>query len=236
MKNFGDYTYFVYIGNNKSYGFQTYNDPKTGLSKGFIVGRDSKGNPIYKKWRFNNDSMRQIRVGKDEQDVDGQNAIEFLRNSPECMGNPNGHYVEGSQVLTYFKELNEGKDAAEAVKVRKDMLTVQNAVLALKGEKLRNFAANIGVFNDDDNILVHRALDFASNYPTRALEFLEDPSSDVKALVKKALRNQVFSLDGKQIKWEGKLIGADEDDAVSSLLKDEKLKKAIEINLAKFGG
>lgn len=241
MKNFGDYTYFVYIGNNKSYGFMTYNDQRTGLGTGFVTGKDDKGRPIYKKWRFNNDSMRQIRIGKDEVDLEGKNAIEFLRSSPECMASPNGHYVQDDkgakkQVLVYFKELNEAKDAKEAVESRMKNIDAISKVTKLKGEKLRDFAAIIGVFSDEDDILMHRVMDYASNFPTKTLELLEDSTSDVKALVKKALKSQVFVEDGKQIKWEGKLIGADESEAISTILKDDKLRKAIELHLAKFGG
>lgn len=236
MKNFGDYTYFIYIANNKSYGFATYRDPKTGLTRGFRIGKDDKGQPIYKKWRFNNDSMRIVRIGKDEVDLDGQNAIEFLRNSPECKGSPNGAYVGDSQVLVYFKEMNEAQDAKNAVDTRKLSIEAQNEALKLKGNDLVDFAAIIGVFNADPDIMTHRVLDYASNFPQKMLEYVGDPSRKVKALLQRALNAGVFNIDGKQVKWEGKIIGADEDDAVSTLLKDEKLKKAIELNLSKFGG
>jgi len=236
MKNFGDFTYFVYIGNNKSYGFMTYRDGRTGLTKGFIIGKDAKGNPIYKKWRFNNDSMRQIRVHKDEVDLEGQNAIEFLRNSPECMGSENGSFVNGEQVLVYFKELNQAKDAELALESRELSWKAQGAALALKGEELFDFAALIGVFTKDAAIARHRVVDYASNFPKKMLEYVDDPARKVKALIKKAINSSVFQVDGKQIKWEGKLIGADEDEAVTNVLKDEKLKKAVELNLAKFGG
>lgn len=235
MKNFGDYTYFIYVGGNKRYGFSTYRGDD-GNTVGYIVGKDNHGNPIYKKWSFNYDSMRQIRVHKDEKDLTGRSAIEFLRNSPECLGSKNGHIVNESQVLVYFKELNEEKDASDAVATRKLVIDAQKAALDLKGQDLIDFAAIIGIFNVGEEIMTHRVLDYASNFPNKMLDFVNDPSRKVKALIKRALNSQVFSLDGRQIKWEGKLIGADEDEAVSTLLKDEKLKKAVELNLSKFGG
>ncbi len=236
MKNFGDYTYFVYLGNNKRYGFMTYRDPITGQTKGYVIGKDDKGQPIYKRWSFNYDSQRQIRVHKEEKDINGQSAIEFLRNSPECMDSPNAHMVNGTQVLAYFKELNQAKDAALALESRELAIKAQSMALNMKGVTLIDFAAIIGVFSPDEETLRLRVLDFASNYPKKFLEMVDDPSQKAKALLKKAINASVFSLDGKQIKWEGKLIGADEDDAVSNLLKDDKLRKAIELNLAKFGG
>ena len=90
MKNFGDYVYFIYLGNNKTYGFMTYTDPTTGNQRGYRVGSDDKGRPIFKKWRFNNDSMRIVRVGTGEIDLDGKSAVDFLRNSPECKGSKSG--------------------------------------------------------------------------------------------------------------------------------------------------
>jgi hypothetical protein len=236
MRNFEDYVHFVYLGNNVRYGFMTYRDPITGNTKGYVMGKDEKGQPIYRKWRFNYDSQRQIRVHKEETDINGQSAIEFLRNSPECLGGPNGHMVNGTQVLAYFKEVNEGKDAAIALESREISLRAQTHAIGLKGQELIDIGAVIGLFDKDEEKLRLRVLDYASNYPTKFLELVEDPSKKVKALVKKAINSQVFSKDGKQIKWETKMIGADEDDAVSNLLKDEKLRKAIELNLAKFGG
>lgn len=237
MKNFGDYVYFSYLGNNPKYGFFTYNDAKTGLNVGYVIGYDAKGQPIYKKWRFNLDSMRQVRVGPEEQDKTGMKAVDFLRNSPECFGSPSGSIGEdGKQIGFYFKEVKDGEDAANALNVRKISIDAQNAVLELKGEKLKDFCALIPIFSKDESILAMKALDYASNYPTKTLEMLKDPARDVKALVEKAIDSGVFNVDGKQIKWETKLIGADKEDAIVTLLKDEKLRKAVQLNLDKFGG
>ena len=236
MKKFEDYTYFVYMGNNVRYGFSTYRDPISGGTIGYVVGKDDKGNPIYKKWRFNFDSQRQIRVHNSEKDLNGLSAVEFLRNSPECIGGPNGVKVDGIQVLGYFKEVNEGKDAEFALEARELVLKAQNEAMALKGQKLVDVGAVLGLFVKDEGSLRLRVLDYASNYPKKFLELMGDDTQPVKSLLNKAINAKVFSRDGRQIKWEGKLIGADEEDAVSTLLKDDKLRKAIEMNLAKFGG
>lgn len=236
MKKFDDYVYFVYIGNNVRYGFSTYTDPITGQTRGYVVGKDDKGNPIYKNFSFNFDSQKQIRVHKSEVDLNGQSKLDFLRNSPECMGSPNGTFVNGSQVLAYFKEVNDAKDASIALESRETAIKAQSTAIGLKGTALSDLAAIIGIFSDEEETLRLKVLDYASNYPTKFLSLMEDPSVKVKALLKRAINANVFSVDGKQIKWEGKLIGADEDDALSNLLKDDKLRKAIELNLSKFGG
>lgn len=236
MKNFGDYTYFVYLGNNKRYGFQTYKDPVTGQTIGYVIGKDDKGHPIYKRWSFNFDSQRQIRVGKEEKDLNGRLAVDFLRNSPECYGSPNGYIDNGVQVFAYFKEVNAAKDAEVALESRTVSIKAQSHALNLKGQALIDLAAVIGIFHNDEEVLRMKVLDYASNFPKKYLELIDDPSQKVKALLQKALNAGVFNKDGRQIKWENKLIGADEDEAISTLMKDEKLKKAIETNLAKFGG
>jgi hypothetical protein len=240
LPNFNDYAYFVYLGNNKTYGFRNYTDPSTGLECGYVTGFDKHGSPVYKEWVFDNDSRRQIRVGINEIDKEKKKAIDFLRNCPECFGSPNGRYVIGAngeqkQVLAYFKEINETADAEKALASRKISIDAQKKALELKGAELVEMASFVNVFNSDEGILMVKVLDFAHNRPADFLAIYDDPARKVKALLNKALHASVLSKDGQMIKWEGKVIGADFDDAVSNLMKDEKLKKAIELNLSKFG-
>lgn len=236
--NFGNYVYFVYTGTNKRYSFSTYTDKETGNTMGYRIGTDKNGEPKYKTWDFNYDSKFNVRVNIHEKDLDGKSAVEFLKNAPDCEGSKNGHYdpSSGQQYLTYFKEANEEKDAEKIVDARLLVVEAMSAAAALKGKELDEFAAIIGVFGDKPKIKVQRVLDFASNYPKKMLELINDPTRSVKALVERAINAGVFSQDGKIIKWENKTIGADKDEAISNVLKDEKLRKAIELNLAKFGG
>ena len=236
MKNFGNYAYFYFLGGNPSYSFRSYNDPNTGMEVGYVTGYDKNKQPIYKSWYFDNGSKRQIRVSKEEIDLTGRSAIEFLRNSPECYKSTNGAYdYNGKQLGAYFKEIDEDKDAVDAVSTRAIVVDAQAKALKLKGQKLTDVASYIGVFSDKDAIKVHRVLDYASNFPDKFLALVDDPSLEIKSLVKKALNDGIFKQDGKMIKWEGKTIGADEDDAVSALLKDAKLLDAVKVHLQKFG-
>lgn len=235
MKSFDNFVYFLYVGNNPNYSFRTYVDPDSGMERGYLVGKTDKGLPLYKEWYFNYSSKRQIRVSKEEKDLNGQLAVDFLRNSPEYYGNQNGHYVDGKQVLFLFTEINEEKTAKEAVATRARVFMAQKRAYDLKGQQLKDIASIIGVFSDNEAILQHRVLDFASNFPDRFMSLVEDKTIEIRALVKKAINDHVFTVDGKIIKWEGKVIGADEDDAVANLIKEPKLKDIIEINLKKFG-
>jgi hypothetical protein len=236
QSKFNDYIYFVYMGNNASYGFMTYTDHVTGKSIGYVEGYTSNNQPIYKKWKWNNDSFRIVRVGKQQQDLTGQLASEFLRNSPGCKDSPNGTYVNGVQYDHYIKEIKEEADAEKAIEARVKYADALTKALALKGRDLVDVAAILGVHNQKPSVTKYKVVDYASNYPDKFIQLLEDPAIKVRSLVRRAVDGNVFKKDGPMIMWEDKLIGADEDAAVSAILKDEKLRKAVETNLAKFGG
>jgi hypothetical protein len=235
MKNFGDYVYFIYVGNNPRYSFRTYTDPDTGAVAGYVIGYDKNREPIYKEWYFDYSGKRQIRVGANEVDKEGKKAIDFLRRSPECHKSENGHYLEGAQVLVMFREIDDEADAQTAVDTRAVVIEAQAKALKLKGQELKDIAAIIGVFSDSEAVLTHRVLDFAANYAERFLKLTNDPALKIRSLVKRAVNAGVFKVDGKMIRWETKTVGADEDDAVSNLMKDETLQKAVKTNLEKFG-
>lgn len=241
IKDFGKYVWFSYIGSNNHYSFSTYQDSETGQIVGYVMGYDKHGNPIYKNWEFNADSRTQIRVSETEHDKSPEKklAVEFLRRSPECAGSVNGYYqlngADKKQLLVYFTEVNEKKTAEDAVSARKLVIDAQKAALDLKGIELEEMAAVIGVFESEPSLMTHKVLDYSSNYPKKFLELLGDPKRKVLATIRRGINASVLTEDGKMIKWEGKLIGADEDEAVSNLLKDDKLRKAIELNIQKFG-
>lgn len=235
MKQFGDYTYFLYVGNNPNYSFRNYVDPLTGQERGYVVGFDKNGQPLYKEWFFNYSSKRQIRVSNSEVDLKGQKAVDFLRSSPEFYGNKNGHYVDDRQVLFMFKEINEEAEAAAAVDARMVTVNAQAKAGALKGQELQDVAAIIGVFSPSESVRKHRVLDFAANFPDKFLALVDDPLLKIRSLIRKGINDNVLKVTGRVISWEGQQIGADEDDAVSTLSKDAKLKSAIELNLKKFG-
>ncbi len=238
IKNYGDYVYFCYVGNNASYGFRSYVDPMTGMECGYVVGYNKHGEPILKNWEFDNVTKRQIRVHVNEKDKSNEkkSAVEFLRNSPECFKSVNGKYVDdGKQVAFLFREITAEADAKDAVATRRVVIEAQKKALDLTGAELEEIAQIIGVHVSSEALRSQKVLDFSANDPIRFMALLDDPSRPVKALIKKALNDSVFKLSGRMILWEGKQIGADEDDAVATLLKDEKLLKAVKLNLEKFG-
>lgn len=229
MKNYSEYVFFIFDPTkiNTSFGFRTYND-KRHNECGYVVGQDSKGAPIYKKWKFDQDSKRMIRVHVDEMDRNGQKAIDFLKNSPECYGSPNGTYLtDGKQVGYYFKELNEEGDASIAAEILINKASAITKAANVKGQDFVDLCAMISVFNKPESVMRHKLIDFAQNYPDKFLAVYEDPSRKVRSIVRRAVEANVFIKDGPIIKWENKIIGSDEDTAVGLLLRDESLMNTV---------
>lgn len=234
--NYGDFHYFYYLGNNRHYGFATYRDPVTGRQRGYVEAIDKNGQPVYKYWHFNMDSLRIKRVGKLEKDLNGQLAVDFLRDAPSCYKSKNGEFVADKQVNFFYKEVDEAGDARDVVKTRKLGIDAQSAAVNLSGQELIDIATLIGVFSEKDDILTHRVLDFASNQPTKFLEMIKDPTVKVRSLIRRCVNANVFKEDGPMITWETKIIGIDENEAVANLMKDAKLLEAAKASLARFGG
>lgn len=230
MQSYDDYVFFIFDPTrmNKKFGFRTYNDKKNNEC-GYVMGVDKDGSPLYKKWSFDRDSRRTIRVHKDEVDKNGQKAVDFLRNSPECAGSPNGTYLaNGTQIDHYFKEVDDTKDAKKAL----DILLVKSSAItkaaSIKGQDLIDVCAMIGVMNKPEEVMRFKLMDYAQNFPEKLLGLVEDPTRKVRSLIRRGIEASVFVKDGPMIKWEGKIIGADEDNAVANLLKDKALLDTVD--------
>lgn len=212
---------------NKRFGFRTYTDNR-GNIVGYEIGKDKTGQPIHKKWKWERDTKRTVRVHVEEHDRNDQKAVDFLRNSPECYGSPNGTYLaDGTQIDYFFKEVTEEGDAEKASKallIKAEALTKASNV---KGQDFIDLCAMIGVFNKPESVMRHRLLDYAQNYSEEFLKLVDDPTRKTRSLVRRALDANVFIKDGPIIKWENKVIGSDEDTAVANLLSDEILRTTV---------
>lgn len=232
MANQGDYVIFQFTQTNNVFGFRTYNN-ELGQTTGFIDGKDKNGQPIFHRWKFDRD-IRKISVHKDKTDLEGKSAVEFLRNSPNCKGSPNGTYtVEGDQLDVYFEEVNEEKAAAQGIEFETLRLDAQNAALKVKGQDFIDLCALIGMFGKPEKVMRFALIEYAKNKPQSFMDIYGDPTRQLKSLIRRAVKTNVFNADGKMLTWEGKLIGTDEDDAVATLKKDENLLKAVKANVDK---
>jgi hypothetical protein len=234
MASHGDYVVFQFTSpNNRSFSFRTYNNDK-GQSIGFIEGYDKDNRPIYRRWKFDQD-VRKISVHKDKTDLNGLNAVEFLRNSPNCVGSPSGSYSpDGDQIDVYFEEVNTAKAAEKGIAIELLLLEAQNAAVKVKGQDFTDLCALIGVFDKDEAIMKYSLIGYAKSQPESFLQMYKDPIRQLKSVIRRAVHEGVFTKTNRMIKWENELIGVDEDEAVEKLRKDEALLKAVKANLDKL--
>jgi hypothetical protein len=234
MANHGDYVNFIFVApKNRSFSFRTYNNEK-GQTVGFAEGFDKDNRPLFRRWKFDQDT-RMIRVHKGKEDEKGVNAVQFLKNSPNCQGSVNGTYLpDGTQLEVYFKEMNEEKDAKAGLEIELLRLEAQNAALKVKGQDFIDLCALIGVFNKDESVMRFSLIDYAKNKPESFLDIYKDPIRQLKSLVRRAVHENVFQKDGRMYLWENTLIGSDEDEAVQKLKMDDNLLKAVKTHLEKL--
>lgn len=236
MANQSDYIVFLFTSPlNRSYGFKTYTN-ELGQAIGFMDGKDSKGQPIYHRWKFDQDGQRTIRVHKNKTDVseNALNAADFLRKSPNCLGSPNGSYTpDGIQVDVYFKEMNDEKDAKAGLDAEISRIEAQNLALKVKGQDFVDLCALIGVFDRDESIMRFSLVDFAKNKPEKFTELYNDPVRQIKSVIRRGVSTGIITKEGRMLTWENQLLGVDEDDAVRELKTKEALYKALRAHLDK---
>lgn len=217
-----NYVYFVskrYYGSR--YGFTTYSD----LDGNIRMITDKKGKDgeyIPRKFSFSRKD-RVMRIPKKQKDILGNSVVDFLREHPECEGSPNNL---GQQ--TMFKELNENKDASDAISAKSLRLEAEQKAFSLEGEELIDVGALLGLFSNKETVLKHKVLEYAGNAPDIFLSVYDQADRKTRALVKKGVTAGILTKKGTMISWESSVIGHDEDSAVAMLVKDSKLANSLE--------
>jgi hypothetical protein len=236
MANPNDYVRFIFTSpSNRSYGFKTYTNAH-GEEVGFLVGRSKDGTPIYHRWKWDQDGARTLSVHKAKTDVSAEklNAVEFLRNCPNCKGSPMGAYGhDGVQLDYYFAEVNDEKTAQEALDSEMEKLEAQNIAMKVKGQEYVDLCALIGLFNKEDAIMRYGLVDFARTTPVKFMEMYNDPIRQIKSLIRRGISSKVIEKRGEMLTWEKTLLGVNEEDAVAKLKMDDQLYKALKVNVDK---
>jgi hypothetical protein len=134
-----------------------------------------------------------------------------------------------------FKKVDENKDAKEVVSVKANRIKAESEALNLidRPEKLAEIAQLLGVFKDDTDQQHRAVLEFAGQHPDRFMEMLDAPDSEIKALVLKGVNAGTLRQTGKVISWDSEVLGADVDDAVKALVKDQNKLKALKAAVKK---
>jgi hypothetical protein len=230
------FTYFVLTRPTlASFGFTGYD--VSGNPTFIVSSRDRTGRDIPRKFNFTRKN-RTMRIPNGQKDIYGNSVVEFLRNAPYCEGSPYGAYItddsgERVQANIYFKEVNADKDAETAIQSRYLKNEAETTALNLEGEDLLSMAALFGRTSDKQNILKFQLLEIASNDPATFMEIYKSPDRQIRSVIRRAVNKNVFKLVGKMIMWDTTQVGIDEDDAVATLMKDEKMLKSILHNIEK---
>lgn len=237
-KNFNTnkFKYFVLIPEIAAKGgfvsFRTYTDHAGVLKKGigvgvqYVEGVDDKGKQKG-KWFELSQSRRTFVVREGQQDIQGISMYDFLKNSPDCEGSPNAQ--PNSKPL--FREMNEAKDAKVALDSGKNRIKAAASALDLDDDTLTEIAAHIGYFGDTDDLMRHRVVEWAEKRPEDYFEVLQSGDRLIRALVRKAIADGVFTKKGPVIHWETTVVGNSEDDAVSKLMQDKAMLDALRENV-----
>lgn len=207
----------------------TFGSP--GATVKYITSRDDKGRDKGKYFTWS-ESHRRFVVREGERDINGITQYDFLKNSPECEGSPNGTYsADGNQTGVIYREMNTAKDAEVALEADHSRITAQANALALEPSVLAEVAAHIGVFasTEDPNALIMRVrvVDWAGKNPTDYFEVLNSGDREVRAVIKKALADGILTIKGTIIQWENTVIGSDENAAVARLIADPAVYSAL---------
>lgn len=201
----------------------------------YVTSRDEKGRINAKRYRFN-ESFFRIMTRKSDVDCDGKvSQYDFLKNHPECEGSPYGQYemVDGKKVQVgyCFKELNEEKDAMLALQADRLRTEAQAEVLKLDDATVEEVASILGVYGQAPSIQRLKVLEFAGKKPAEFNELMRSGDRAVRALVRKAIADEVFTKKGSVISWESTIIGNNEDDAIATLLGDQSMIEALQEKL-----
>lgn len=225
MTNKNDYVSFVLI-NPKRRAYRTgrdYTDAKGNLC--FVeAGVDNKtGTPIHRQFRFSQ-GRRVLSVSKHQTD-----AIEFLRNHPECEGSPN------CRGMVEFKELNDERSAEIAQERELFVLKVKNMVVALDETSKIEVAKLCGIIEPSAVQRDFRLIQEAGISPEKVKDIIEAPDREARSLILEGIDFGILKKRGFMIMFDKEKLGNDEDNAVRKLLNESDLFDSLKfaVNEAK---
>ena len=202
----------------------------------YVTSRDSRGRDVAKRFRFDI-NLRRLLVRDSDKDFYGLTQYTWLKNYPSCEGSPYGEYVrnrdtgEMEQIGVLFRELNTERDAQVALEADELRVKAQSEVLSLDDETLDEIAAILGHHTDAGKVKKLKVLEYAGKRPKDFFEMMNSGDRAVRAIVRKALAESIFTKKGSVIMWETTVLGADEDDAIAKLVKDPDLLKGLQEKL-----
>lgn len=200
----------------------------------YVDSKDHNNRDKPKRFLFN-ESFRRLMTRASDKDNYGISQYDWLKNYPTCEGSPYGDYVEENgvriQIGVQFRELDSAKDAEVALQADVKRIEAQADVLALDEQTLTEIAAILGQYGEPDQLMRLKVLEFAGKQPSNYFKYKNAGDRAVRAIVRKALKEKVFTTKGEIIMWDSTVIGANEDAAVSKILTDQSILDALQEKL-----
>jgi len=218
------------INDGGTHSFKGYTNKSDGSYQEYIASKDNKGIPR-PKWFTFDESRRRFQVRETDRDLNGVSQYDFLKNSPDCEGSPNGHYVGPDdnrvQIGVSFREFNPAKDAK--VSLEADMLRIRamSDVVQQPKNVLLELGAFIGAFGEADEYMLTKVIAWVEKRPGDYFRLLHSGDRAIRALVKKALADGLFTTKGQIIYWADSVVGHDEDSAVAAIMRDPNMLEAL---------
>lgn len=246
--NHNNYVYFVLNKNgNANYSFNGYTDKESGLLMQIFKGQkftNKAGVTTEVAKRFSFDpAHRTIRVHKNDRslkshfDNNGKEVflktVDFLRGYPDCKGSPNGNYADADKKIQYFmfSEVKDEEDATTAVDAKRIRNKAEGIALDLKGAELKEMAVLCQCFDEGAAMQMHKVAEFAAAKPETFLGYYESPERSAKALLQKAVSVGSVQQRGTLFVFGNETLGASADLAVSKLMGDKDISKALTIDV-----
>lgn len=198
----------------------------------YVLSKDDKGRDVPKRFKFT-ESLRRFMTRPSDVDIYGKSQYEFLKNHPSCEGSPNGHYEEDDkgnrvQVGIQFRELNTAKDAEVALQADKLRVKAETSVLNLDEQTLTEVANILGIYGEPDSLMRLRVAEWSRKQPAEYMELLESGDRALRAIVRRALNEGIFTKQGTLIKWETVLLGSDENHAIATINSNPEMLQALQ--------
>ncbi len=209
--------------------------PSPGTAVMYVTSRTTTkdGNVVdVGKWFKLDQNLYNFMVRDGETDIYGRSQYEFLANAPMCEGSPNGAYIgEGEdriQTGVLFRLMNTDKDAKFALEIAQRKVDAEYSAMKLDEQTLVEMANQIGFYGEPGDQMRHKVYQWAGKRPIEYFEVLKSGDRAVRAIIRKALHEGIFKTKGTVIMWESTIIGSNEDDAVSMLLREKAMLEALQ--------
>jgi hypothetical protein len=194
----------------------------------YVISKDGKtGRERAKRFRFDS-SLRRLLTRDTDRDINGILQYKYLKNHPSCEGSPYGTYkTNGEQGGIMFREMNSAADAKVALDADQLRIGAQASALSLDNQTLEEVANIIGHYGAVDHIMKLRVVEFAGKRPVEYNELLESGDRNLRAIVRKALAEGVFTKKGELVMWESTIVGNNEDAAIAKIAGDSEMLSAL---------